>query len=58
MSKRGGARKGAGRKKGSVRGKKAVMKSITMRQDQWERIDQVRGSIPRSRFIAENMAGG
>jgi hypothetical protein len=57
MSKRGGARKGAGRKPGSFRGKKAVIKTITMRQDQWDKIDAARGTIPRSRFIARNMAG-
>jgi hypothetical protein len=43
----GGARKGAGRKKG----RKSFTNSISMPARAWELVDSMRGSLPRSVFI-------
>jgi len=53
--KRGGKRAGAGRPKGSLRGRRAVMKSITMTEQQWELLDRQRGAMSRGKFIAKKI---
>jgi len=39
---RGGARKGAGRKKGSGKGRKSISSSITMPPELWQKLDTLR----------------
>jgi hypothetical protein len=46
---RGGAREGAGRK---PTGKTTVTRSVSMPPDVWQRIDALRGSMSRGKFIA------
>jgi len=48
---RGGARPGAGRKKGSGTGRKVVSKSISLPPDAWVEIDCRRGSLSRGRWL-------
>jgi hypothetical protein len=45
----GGPRKGAGRK---PTGKTTVTRSVSMPPDVWQRIDALRGSMSRGKFIA------
>lgn len=50
-SSRGGARKGSGRKRLDVT-QKRVSRSIGLRQEQWERLDELRGDLSRGDFVA------
>jgi hypothetical protein len=52
---RGGTRFGAGRPKGSGRGRTVEIKSISLRREIWQRIDEARGSVSRSSFIAAKL---
>jgi hypothetical protein len=54
----GGARKGAGRKRGSVRGRKAVSKTIAMHPHSWDQLDRLRGDTPRGKFIEQKLFPG
>jgi len=51
MNKRGGKRAGAGRPKGSLRGRKVVAKTITLPVETWARIDAERGTMSRGKFL-------
>jgi hypothetical protein len=53
--KRGGARPGAGRKKGSGSGRRNPTASISMPPEAWAKLDRLRGAIPRSQWIAERV---
>ena len=50
-SSRGGARKGSGRKRLDVT-QKRVSRSIGLRQEQWDRLDELRGDLSRGDFVA------
>lgn len=52
----GGARPNSGRKKGSGKGRIAINSSITLRPEQWAKLDSVRKGMTRSRWIAERIA--
>ena len=56
-SKHGGARPGAGRPKGSVKGRKSAVKSVSLTLEAWERIERQRGSVPRGRWIERQIFG-
>jgi hypothetical protein len=43
---------GAGRKKGSGKGRSAISRSISMSRQSWDKLDQARGGKPRGKFIA------
>lgn len=47
----GGARKGAGRKLGSGKGRKAITKSISMQPETWDKLDRKRGALSRGKYI-------
>jgi hypothetical protein len=47
----GGARKGAGRKLGSGKGRTVISKTIAMTATSWDKLDAVRGKISRGKFI-------
>jgi len=51
QKKRGGARPGAGRKKGSGKGRTVVSKSIALPLAMWAEIDRHRGSLSRGRWL-------
>jgi hypothetical protein len=51
-SKRGGWRPGSGRKKGSGKGRVSVTGSLSMPREMWERLDAMRGSISRGKWLA------
>jgi hypothetical protein len=51
--KHGGARKGAGRKLGSGKGRQVVSKSVAMRTEDWRRLDAARGAEARGRYLAK-----
>jgi hypothetical protein len=57
-NKRGGARKGAGRKLGSGKGRTVISKTIAMTAESWDKLDAVRGVMPRGKFIAAAMLAG
>jgi hypothetical protein len=48
----GGKRPGAGRKKGSGKGRYAISRSVSMSRESWDKLDQARGGKPRGKFIA------
>lgn len=50
-SKRGGARKGAGRKAGSGKGRTVISKTIAMTKNSWQALDTARGDTPRGKYI-------
>lgn len=54
-SKHGGARKGAGRKKGSVKGRTVVSKTIAMAPDSWAKLDRDRGPLTRGKYIESKL---
>lgn len=49
---RGGARKGAGRKLGSGKGRTVVTASISMPPEKWEKLDSARGELSRGKYVA------
>jgi hypothetical protein len=51
----GGKRKGAGRKAGSGKGRTRILKSVTMTQEEWDRLDDRRGVKTRGEYIAERI---
>lgn len=48
----GGPRKGAGRKKGSGKGRTAITRSVSMSRASWDKLDRLRGTQSRGRLIA------
>ena len=53
MNKHGGERKGAGRPKGSGKGRTVKTSSINLTPEVWEKLDAIRGGLSRSRWITE-----
>ena len=51
----GGARKGAGRPKGSGKGRTVKTSSINLPTAVWEKLDELRGSISRSKWISQEI---
>ena len=51
----GGKRKGAGRKAGTGKGRTRILKSVTMTQEEWDRLDDRRGVKTRGEYIAERI---
>jgi hypothetical protein len=51
----GGPRKGAGRPKGkksaSAKGRTAVTRSVSMQPESWAKLDRLRGTMSRGKFI-------
>lgn len=54
----GGPRKNAGRKKGSVKGRTAISKTIAMHPDSWKKLDRDRGAQSRGKYIETKLYGG
>jgi len=51
----GGARKGAGRPKGSGKGRTVKTSSINLPPAVWDKLDAIRGGLSRSKYIAETI---
>jgi len=49
----GGARKGAGRPKGSGKGRTVKTSSINLPPAVWEKLDAIRGDLSRSKMISK-----
>jgi hypothetical protein len=47
----GGARKGAGRKSGSGKGRTYVPKTVAMSSESWDKLDRQRGDQSRGKYI-------
>mgnify|MGYP000200090907 FL=1 len=47
----GGARKGAGRKSGSGKGRTYVPKTVAMSEESWDKLDRQRGDQSRGKYI-------
>jgi hypothetical protein len=50
---KGGKRVGAGRPKGGGKGRVQQSRSICLSQPEWELFDQLRGRIPRGKFVSK-----
>ena len=55
---RGGARKGAGRKAGSGKGRTYVSKTVAMSKESWAKLDRQRGTMSRGKFIESLLPPG
>ncbi len=55
---RGGARKGAGRKAGSGKGRTYVSKTVAMSKESWAKLDLQRGTQSRGKFIESLLPPG
>lgn len=53
MNKHGGKRAGAGRPKGSGKGRTVKTSSINLPPAVWNKLDAIRGDISRSKWITE-----
>jgi len=53
--KHGGKREGAGRPKGSGKGRTVKTSSINLPPELWEKLDEVRGEKTRSAWIADKI---
>ena len=51
----GGQRKGAGRKKGSGKGRTSVTRSVSMPLECWQKLDLQRGTMSRGKFIQSKL---
>jgi len=51
MKTHGGKRPGAGRKKGTGKGRTAITKSISMSREAWDMIDRARGAKSRGKYL-------
>lgn len=51
----GGKRKGAGRPKGSGKGRTVVTSSINLKPEIWAKLDKLRGDLSRSAWISERI---
>lgn len=56
-SGRGGKRPGSGRKKGTGIGRKAITRSVSLLPETWERIDAMRGTKSRGKFVESLLIG-
>ena len=54
-SKQGGKRPGAGRKKGSGKGRTVVSKTVAMASESWDKLDRDRGTLSRGKFIESKL---
>ena len=58
----GGPRKGAGRPKGkksaNAKGRTAVTRSVSMQPESWAKLDRLRGSMSRGKFIESMIPAG
>lgn len=52
----GGKRAGAGRPKGSGKGRTVKTSSINLPPAVWEKLDAIRGDLSRSKYIAETIS--
>jgi len=52
----GGKRQGAGRPKGSGKGRTVKTSSINLPPAVWDKLDAIRGDVSRSKWIAEMIA--
>ncbi len=53
--RRGGKRPGAGRPKGSGKGRQYVGRTIQLREDQWAKLDRLAGDKGRNAFLREKV---
>jgi len=57
--KHGGKRPGSGRPAGvkskNAKGRTAVTRSISMSPESWAKLDELRGTMPRGKFIEQRM---
>ncbi len=55
----GGQRKGAGRPKGAksknAKGRSAVTRSVSMQPESWAKLDRLRGTMSRGKFIESKL---
>ena len=51
----GGARKGAGRPKGSGKGRSVKTSSINLTPAVWEKLDELRGDLSRYQWISQKI---
>ena len=51
----GGARKGAGRKLGSGKGRSAITRSVSMQPESWAKLDRQRGTMSRGKYIESRL---
>ena len=51
----GGARKGAGRKTGSGKGRTYVPKTVAMSLESWDKLDRQRGDQSRGKYIESRL---
>jgi hypothetical protein len=51
----GGARKGAGRKSGSGKGRTYVPKTVAMSEESWDKLDRQRGDQSRGKYIESKL---
>jgi hypothetical protein len=54
----GGPRKGAGRKAGSGKGRTYVSKTVAMSEKTWQKLDRLRGTQSRGKFIESLLPAG
>lgn len=52
----GGKRAGAGRPKGSGKGRTVKTSSINLPPAVWDKLDSIRGDLSRSKYIAETIS--
>jgi hypothetical protein len=55
QSTHGGPRKGAGRKAGSGKGRTYVSKTVAMSEESWQKLDRLRGTQSRGKFIESKL---
>jgi hypothetical protein len=55
MNKHGGKRVGAGRPKGSGKGRTVKTSSINLPPTVWDKLDAIRGDLSRSKWIAKQI---
>lgn len=53
----GGIRPGAGRPRGTTRGRHSVSRSITLPVPDWDLMDDLRGSLTRSKWVLGRVRG-
>jgi hypothetical protein len=58
----GGPRKGAGRPQGkksaNAKGRTAVTRSVSMQPESWDKLDRLRGTMSRGKFIESMLPAG
>ena len=53
--KRGGSRPGAGRPPGTGTGRNAISKSISLTEENWVKLDKLKGKRTRSGWVADRV---